>query len=479
MAMFSISGRMSVKTVKKNFNDAFGGNLHIMKDGKPADEGATMASLRAEGCKGGELELKGNTKVSGMKKKMAELYGITVEVFDAEDKKAVDDGLTLASTAMPQVAAPAEKPAEKKEPHAKPAKEPKEKSASKAAPAPVPAQPTAVGFSFNELLDAALADGELTDKERAILLKKANAQGYDPDEVNLMIDGKLAKMKRKQQLQDQIQQRTAPQPQTMHELRKALVPQENNNILPKKKEFVSEKMTEEERARLWIENPKLAAKLAAKDNPILTGTTITGGTSSSKTDDKDTLLEKAQKCVKIGEYNEAISIYKRILTEYDTDCDSAYKGLFELYEKKGEYKEALKFGTRYADLNWNNASEIKHVRDLILKMFEEFVASNRKKDAGRFLDNYGKYLDRYGRLCINALGEDFKNADIKDTELRIKEVEVLDCSSGEAYIASRNSPEYKKIKEEREKIKETFKEEYNKERLYRSTMTRSLRKELS
>lgn len=425
MAMFSISGRMSVKTVKKNFNDAFGGNLHIMKNGKPADEGATMASLRAEGCKGGELELKGNTKVSGMKKKMAELYGITVEVFDAEDKKAVDDGLTLASTAMPQVAAPAEKPAEKKEPHAKPAKEPKEKSASKAAPAPVPAQPTAVGFSFNELLDAALADGELTDKERAILLKKANAQGYDPDEVNLMIDGRLAKMKQNNP-QAQVPQQTKQEP---------------------------------------------------SEAPVIQ-------------ESKGTLLEKAQKCIKIGETNEAIKIYKRIITDFDADCDFAYKGLFEMYEKKGEYNEALKYGTRYADLNWNRASEIKPVRDLILKMFDEYVASSRKKDAGRFLDNYGQYLDNYSNLCIESLGNEFKEAKQKYNELKTDndylirpDTQKIICElTGQHYNAEKYEAGYaenERISQERKKIYDAYKEDFRKEKNCKSTMTRSLRNKLS
>lgn len=185
---------MTVKTVKKNFMDAFGGSLRVLKDGKPADEGATMASLKAEGCKGGELELKGNTKVAGMKKKVADLYGISVVVYAADGKKPVDDGLTLASIGAPQTVTPTEKTAEKKEQKEKPAKEPKEKPAQKAAPV----QSTAAGFSFNELLAAALADGVLTDKERAILIKKATTQGLDPDEVEMIIEGRLAKKMRMQ-----------------------------------------------------------------------------------------------------------------------------------------------------------------------------------------------------------------------------------------------------------------------------------------
>ena len=357
MAMFSISGRMSVKTVKKNFNDAFGGNLHIMKDGKPADEGATMASLRAEGCKGGELELKGNTKVAGMKKKMAELYGITVEVFDAEDKKAVDDGLTLASTAMPQVATPAEKPAEKKEPHAKPAKELKEKSASKAAPDPVPAQPTAVGFSFNELLDAALADGELTDKERSILIKKATAQGLDPDEVEMVIDGRLAKMKQLQQTQTKF-------PEQIKEPEPAKAPEQN------------------------------------ADEPLQ-------------------ILGKAWNMHKFGDDTQAIKSISEYVMNNTLYSEIAYLALFQIYKESGKYNEARKFGilffycvkSRLAQPEGSTIISGKGIRnhglgdltrasiffktdfnEMLVNMCEELFRSRRKNEAIRFLNENEKYL---------------------------------------------------------------------------------------
>lgn len=249
MATFTITGRMSAKTVKKNFKDSFGGTLRILKNGKPVDDGATMASLKAQGCKGGELELKGNTKVAGMKKKVANLYGIDMQVYDANDKKAVDDGLTLASIGIEQPTAPAEKkPVEKKEAKEKPVKEPKEKpvkepkaaTAPKAAPAPrpepTPVQPSTQGFSFYQLMEAALADGAVTSKERAIIIKKAVAQGYDPDEVEMMIDGRIAKMRRKQQQQQQTQslQQPKPQPQPKQEPQRPTSAPETRESLMKK-----------------------------------------------------------------------------------------------------------------------------------------------------------------------------------------------------------------------------------------------------
>ena len=46
------------------------------------------------------------------------------------------------------------------------------------------------------VIEAALADGVLTDKERAVLHKKAQQEGIDPDELDVVIEGRLAKMKR-------------------------------------------------------------------------------------------------------------------------------------------------------------------------------------------------------------------------------------------------------------------------------------------
>lgn len=49
---------------------------------------------------------------------------------------------------------------------------------------------------LEEIIDAALADGMITEKERAVLHKKAMQEGVDPDEVDVVVDGRLAKMKR-------------------------------------------------------------------------------------------------------------------------------------------------------------------------------------------------------------------------------------------------------------------------------------------
>lgn len=49
---------------------------------------------------------------------------------------------------------------------------------------------------LEEIIDAALADGEITEKERAVLHKRAAAEGIDPDELDVVIEGRLAKMKK-------------------------------------------------------------------------------------------------------------------------------------------------------------------------------------------------------------------------------------------------------------------------------------------
>lgn len=48
------------------------------------------------------------------------------------------------------------------------------------------------------IIDAALADGMLTDKEREVLHKRAAQEGIDIDELDVIIDGRLAKIKKQE-----------------------------------------------------------------------------------------------------------------------------------------------------------------------------------------------------------------------------------------------------------------------------------------
>lgn len=56
---------------------------------------------------------------------------------------------------------------------------------------------------LEELIDAALVDGVLTDKERLILHKRAQAEGFDADELDIIINGRLEKLKKKEVAQTQ------------------------------------------------------------------------------------------------------------------------------------------------------------------------------------------------------------------------------------------------------------------------------------
>ena len=102
MADFTFDGRTKVKTFKAQFKENFGATLRVYTtvDCKElADDEATLASIRAEGFAGGEFAVKGNTKVATFEKKVAELYGIGVQVANADDSEFADDTATLATAA--------------------------------------------------------------------------------------------------------------------------------------------------------------------------------------------------------------------------------------------------------------------------------------------------------------------------------------------------------------------------------------------
>lgn len=46
------------------------------------------------------------------------------------------------------------------------------------------------------LISAALADGKLTEKEKQILFKKAQAQGIDLDEFEMVLDARLVELEK-------------------------------------------------------------------------------------------------------------------------------------------------------------------------------------------------------------------------------------------------------------------------------------------
>lgn len=101
MADLKIDGRMKVKTLKENFKKNFGATLRVYKSvtckGAFADDDATLASIRAEGKAGGELKIVGNMQVGNFEKKIAEMYGIGVQVANAKDTELADNSGTISA----------------------------------------------------------------------------------------------------------------------------------------------------------------------------------------------------------------------------------------------------------------------------------------------------------------------------------------------------------------------------------------------
>ena len=102
MADFKIDGRTKVKGLKENFKKTFGLTLRVyttVNCKTPAKDDATLASIRAEGAKGGELTVGSNIRVGNFEKKVADLYGIGVQVANAANTKLSNDDDTLAAAA--------------------------------------------------------------------------------------------------------------------------------------------------------------------------------------------------------------------------------------------------------------------------------------------------------------------------------------------------------------------------------------------
>ena len=79
------------------------------------------------------------------------------------------------------------------------------------------------------LITAALADGVLTDKEKNLLFKKAEAMGIDRDEFDLVLEGRLAK--RKKEMEAQAPQAAKPAK------KEGAIPQELDDLL---KEYLTD-----------------------------------------------------------------------------------------------------------------------------------------------------------------------------------------------------------------------------------------------
>jgi hypothetical protein len=95
----SISGVKKVKTLQREFKEGFNLTLRVYNGAKFADPEATIASIKKPGVKGGDIKIVGNTKVGNLENKFKELYGITVQVANADNSALVSNDLTLGAAA--------------------------------------------------------------------------------------------------------------------------------------------------------------------------------------------------------------------------------------------------------------------------------------------------------------------------------------------------------------------------------------------
>lgn len=95
-ADLKVSGRMTVKRLKEDFKNEFGGTLRVYDGRAKADDNATLASIRRnEDAKGEELVCNGHLTVGSFERRMRDIFGIKVQVATPDDWALALDGITL------------------------------------------------------------------------------------------------------------------------------------------------------------------------------------------------------------------------------------------------------------------------------------------------------------------------------------------------------------------------------------------------
>lgn len=95
---FHVDGRMTVKTLQRQFRDAFNAGLRIYEpSGKKAHPNAVLAKLRTieDATEVGDFEATNDMKVMEFEYKMKSIFGINVQVALADDSKLSKDDSTL------------------------------------------------------------------------------------------------------------------------------------------------------------------------------------------------------------------------------------------------------------------------------------------------------------------------------------------------------------------------------------------------
>ena len=87
---------MTVKRLKENFKNEFGGTLRVYDGRAKADDNATLSSIRRnEDAKGGELVCNRHLTVGSFERRMRDIFGIKVQVATPDDWTLALDGITL------------------------------------------------------------------------------------------------------------------------------------------------------------------------------------------------------------------------------------------------------------------------------------------------------------------------------------------------------------------------------------------------
>ena len=93
--LLTISGKMHVSTLKRQFSTLFGLTLRVYDGRSFADEKATIANIRKVDNKVGEYSPGNNTKLVTIENKMFEVFGLKVQIWGSDDSYTCNRELTL------------------------------------------------------------------------------------------------------------------------------------------------------------------------------------------------------------------------------------------------------------------------------------------------------------------------------------------------------------------------------------------------
>jgi hypothetical protein len=232
---------------------------------------------------------------------------------------------------------------------------------------------------LEKLITFALADGVLTDKKRQVLLKNAEAEGIDPDEFEMVLDGMLYE---KQQLSTtgEMEVPTQVAPQQLENQRKVSSIQQLFKLLEEEEEKRMEKLKKElekrqtERKQFNVKNVgKIAKNIFADSIP---GLSIVSGLKDEllgneedradaelKEEIKDQIIEKKKQII----LTFPIPISKDDILEFlSVSVPYSKKGGNEFYEWKQKSEQIIERARISLRNDKNALSEIDKY-EMILK----------------------------------------------------------------------------------------------------------------